>query len=271
MWLRPQPARGRCASRWRAEGSVPQSSPGSRRPSSARAKRWLDETGTTETTRNTRKILICRAFQAADGTRTHDLLHGKKNLIRRCTPLCACKLPLFRPEGPRAGYPSIRADSGGFSEPFPNGAPMAGPSAYRAEGPRFDSSTRRRPLGEAMDLERGSWAVLRAYVRPPRRRSGGRPMCDLGLDLSAVALARTSGAPTGRPARSQRADGRSPEREHDTENCESECPSDVREEHDRAGHVPRTARPAAWSYLLGAEWAGRGMRRVRVSAVGQEQ
>ena len=151
-----------------------------------------------------------RCWEAADGTRTHDLLHGKKNLIRRCTPLFACKLRFSAPEGPRAEYPSIRADSGGFSEPFPNGAPMAGPSAYRAEGPRFDPSTRRRPLGKAMDLDRGSWAVVRAYVRPPCRRSGGRPMCDLGLDLSAVALARTSGAPTGRPARSQRADGRSP-------------------------------------------------------------
>jgi hypothetical protein len=50
----------------------------------------------------------------------------------------ACKLPLFRPRGPRAEYPSIRADSGGFSEPFPNGAPIAGPSAYRAEGLRVD-------------------------------------------------------------------------------------------------------------------------------------
>jgi hypothetical protein len=59
-------------------------------------------------------------------------------------------------------------------------------TAYRAEGPRFDPSTRRRPLGEGMDLERGSSTV----VRPPRRRSGGRPMSDLGLDLSAVALAR---------------------------------------------------------------------------------
>jgi hypothetical protein len=85
-----------------------------------------------------RKVSICRAFQAADGTRTHDLLHGKKKLIRRCTPLLACKLPLFRPRGPRAEYPSIRADSGGFSEPFPNGAPIAGPSAYRAEGLRVD-------------------------------------------------------------------------------------------------------------------------------------
>ena len=41
-----------------------------------------------------------------------------------------------------------------------------------------------------MDLERGSSTVVRAYVRPPRRRAGGRPRSDLGLDLSAVALAR---------------------------------------------------------------------------------
>ena len=38
------------------------------------------------------------------------------------------------------------------------------------------------------------------------------------------------------------------EREHDTENCESECSSDAREEHVRAGHGPdrtdRSARPA---------------------------
>jgi hypothetical protein len=95
----------------------------------------------------------------------------------------------FPPPRVRARYPSIRADCGGFSEPFPNGAPMAGPPAYRAEGPRFDPSTRHRPLGEAMDLERGSSTVVRAYVRPPRRRSGDRSMSDLGLDLSALALA----------------------------------------------------------------------------------
>jgi hypothetical protein len=59
-----------------------------------------------------------QGFQAADGTRTHDLLHGKKKLIRRYTSLFACKLSRFRPEGPGAEYPSIRADSGGFSEPF---------------------------------------------------------------------------------------------------------------------------------------------------------
>jgi hypothetical protein len=41
-----------------------------------------------------------------------------------------------------------------------------------------------------MKLERGSSIVVRAYVRPPRRRPGGRPISDLGLDLSAVALAR---------------------------------------------------------------------------------
>jgi hypothetical protein len=42
-----------------------------------------------------------------------------------------------------------------------------------------------------MKLERGSsTVVVRAYVRPPRRRSGDRPTSDLGLDLSAVALAR---------------------------------------------------------------------------------
>jgi hypothetical protein len=29
-----------------------------------------------------RKVSICRAFQAADGTRTHDLLHGKQTLSR---------------------------------------------------------------------------------------------------------------------------------------------------------------------------------------------
>jgi hypothetical protein len=44
---------------------------------------------------------------------------------------------------------------------------MAGLSARRAEGLRFDRSTRRRPLAEAMDLVRGSSPVVRACVRPP--------------------------------------------------------------------------------------------------------
>jgi hypothetical protein len=60
------------------------------------------------------------ADEAADGTRTHDLLHGKKNLIRRCTPLFACKVPLSARSGPE---PNTRRSgrSGGCSEPFPNG------------------------------------------------------------------------------------------------------------------------------------------------------
>jgi hypothetical protein len=73
--------------------------------------------------------------EAAEGTRSLDLLHGKKNVNRSCTPRFACKLFLFpfpfsAPEGPERNAldSSIRADSGGFSEPFPNGAPAAGPS-----------------------------------------------------------------------------------------------------------------------------------------------
>jgi hypothetical protein len=52
-----------------------------------------------------RKVSICRAFQAADGTRTHDLLHGKKSLIRRGTPLFACKLRSSIPEGLESDTP----------------------------------------------------------------------------------------------------------------------------------------------------------------------
>jgi hypothetical protein len=73
--------------------------------------------------------------EAADGTRTHDLLHGKKKLIWRCGLLFACKRRLFRPEESRAKYPAIRADSREFSEPFPNGFRWVGrlltANAYR--------------------------------------------------------------------------------------------------------------------------------------------
>jgi hypothetical protein len=59
-----------------------------------------------------------------------------------------------------------------------------------------------------MDLQRGSSTV----ARPPRRRPGGRPRSDLGLDLGAVALARglklagTDPRAPGTPARSRLAD-----------------------------------------------------------------
>jgi hypothetical protein len=64
----------------------------------------------TEPAPATRKVPICRGFEAADGTRTHDLLHGKKNVIRRCTPLFACKLAFSTPRTPSR----IRLDSGRF-------------------------------------------------------------------------------------------------------------------------------------------------------------
>jgi hypothetical protein len=37
------------------------------------------------------KIVDLQALQAADGTRTHDLLHGKQTQITRSQPLCPCK------------------------------------------------------------------------------------------------------------------------------------------------------------------------------------
>jgi hypothetical protein len=107
------------------------------------------------TSQKIRKSSMCRNFEAADGTQTHDLLHGKKSLTGHYTPLFACKLPLFRTRGARAEYPSIRADSGGFSEPFPNGA---------------------RSLGRLLTayLERASWTVVRACVRPAIIATGPR-------------------------------------------------------------------------------------------------
>ena len=93
-------------------------------PRSADGDRTLDLLRTTETVATTTKEPICRDFQAADGTRTHDLLHGNKNLIRCCAPLLACKLALFRPQGPLPNTPRFRPIPG-FSEPFPNGAPRA--------------------------------------------------------------------------------------------------------------------------------------------------
>jgi hypothetical protein len=39
-----------------------------------------------------RNVLVCRlSNEAADGTRTHDLLHGKQTLIARAQPLSPCK------------------------------------------------------------------------------------------------------------------------------------------------------------------------------------
>jgi hypothetical protein len=92
-------------------------------------------------------------------------------------PLFACKLPLSAREGRRADYPSIRADSGGFSEPFPTGAPMG----WTVRFPRRKFIV--RPLGEtsilgdATDLERGSSTVVRPRHRsgrPSSERSGAR-------------------------------------------------------------------------------------------------
>jgi hypothetical protein len=46
---------------------------------------------TCETRTEDRKVPICRAFEAADGTRTHDLLHGKQTHIGRPQWLFPCK------------------------------------------------------------------------------------------------------------------------------------------------------------------------------------
>jgi hypothetical protein len=58
----------------------------------------------------TKKGLRAGLFEAADGTRTHDLLHGKQNLIRSFMPLFACKLTL----SPRGGPTRIRLAWGRF-------------------------------------------------------------------------------------------------------------------------------------------------------------
>jgi hypothetical protein len=42
----------------------------------------------------TRKVSICREFQATDGTRSHDLLHGKQTYIGRPERAFPCKLGL---------------------------------------------------------------------------------------------------------------------------------------------------------------------------------
>jgi hypothetical protein len=206
VWLRPQPGPRSLRQSFGAEGSVPQSSPGSRKPSSARAKRWLDAAGTapfagalprsadgdrtldllrtTETVATTTKEPICRDFQAADGTRTHDLLHGKKNLIRRCTPLCACKLALFRSRGARADTPRFGPIPGGSPNHFRMGLRWLGRllTAQRVHG-----STRRRdvdPWGKPWISSAGARLSCAPATDP-----GGRPMSDLGLDVGAVALA----------------------------------------------------------------------------------
>jgi hypothetical protein len=130
-------------------------------------------------------VLATQGPAVSGRSRTGDLLHGKQNLIRRCTLLFACKLVLFDPEEPQTACPSIRADSGGFSEPFPLGRRWAGPSAYRAETSQFDPSARRRSLGT---LRISSAGVRLSCV--PATDPGGRPVSDLGPDLGAVALAR---------------------------------------------------------------------------------
>jgi hypothetical protein len=45
--------------------------------------------------RSKQKVPICRAFQAADGTRTHDLLHGKRTPIARLLRLYPCNSVTF--------------------------------------------------------------------------------------------------------------------------------------------------------------------------------
>jgi hypothetical protein len=63
---------------------------------------------------------------------------------------------------------------------------MAGPSA---PAQKVHGSTRRRdvdPWGKPCDLKR----EISTVVHASRRRSGSRPISDLGLDLGAVALAR---------------------------------------------------------------------------------
>jgi hypothetical protein len=87
-----------------------------------------------------RKVPIRRHFQAADGTRTHDLLHDKNNLIRRRTPLFACKLRFFGPRGPEPNTPRF--------EPIPGDSPNHFRMGLRRLGRLL---TARRSTGRPLD------------------------------------------------------------------------------------------------------------------------
>jgi hypothetical protein len=79
----------------RADGSVPQSSPAQETLSGAREGVRLMRRELRRQRSAARKARICRTFEAADGTRTHDLLHGKQTYIGRPWLLSACKSRRF--------------------------------------------------------------------------------------------------------------------------------------------------------------------------------
>jgi hypothetical protein len=120
----------------------------------------------------TEKVQICRAFQAADGTRTHDLLHGKQTPIARSRPLCPANGPLLR-RGDESFFPRVssrfdRSDTDTSSSPrdaivrfdgivspnCPRGSCAAGARRCRARGTSPKSPARMPSTGR-----RAGWAA----------------------------------------------------------------------------------------------------------------
>jgi hypothetical protein len=112
--------------------------------------------------------------EAPDGTRTHDLLHGKKNLIRRPTPLFACKPSLFRlPTGPSR----IPLDSGRFrgvlrtiSEWGSDGWAPATPAGSRLADGQDDLHPHGRPVLHAPSLQLARRPVHLEDAAAPQRQ-----------------------------------------------------------------------------------------------------
>jgi hypothetical protein len=75
------------------------------------------------TSQKIRKSSICRNFQAADGTRTHDLLHGKQTLHRSLCANFSLQMRPFRCRPESARFAGFRHVSTGFCQPIVNQKP----------------------------------------------------------------------------------------------------------------------------------------------------
>jgi hypothetical protein len=131
-----------------------------------------------------KKIVDLQAFQAADGTRTHDLLHGKQTVTAWAQPLSPCKYGALRGGGPRS-FPAFRCVSTGLCPPIAPGG-HATHRRGRACGTRATAPARR----PSVDLHRPADQGGRRLLVAPRSRGWSRVPGRTTLHAHAHARAR---------------------------------------------------------------------------------
>jgi hypothetical protein len=149
----------------------------------------------------TRKASICRRFQAAEGTRTLDLLHGKQTYIETVGRPFTCKSSKNEGSGPDGFCLRSRPVSPGFCPPIVHrdARPIERPGCLARCRAAWDAST-------PGQRGRGCCCQAIATVRNPRiraapsTRKGHSRLAPVGWTYTFLNVALSSGHPDPAPA-----------------------------------------------------------------------